>query len=74
MLKQLQLPESQKALLILDVFKGLITDPVKCKLDLLSILMVQVAANVHVTPFPITGPNVNKAAKQKIICHLLLRL
>ena len=60
---KLGLPVSQKALLILDAFKGQITDAVKEKLHLLSIEMVQVPANMthFFQPLDLT---VNQAAKQ----------
>lgn len=63
--KQPKSPESQKALLILDVFEGQVTHVVKCKVGSLSILMVQAPANMtHLfQPLDLT---VNKAAKQFI--------
>lgn len=45
-MEKLGLSESQKALLILDAFKGQITDAVKERLHSLSIEMVQVPANM----------------------------
>ena len=61
--EKLKLPESQKALLVWDAFKGQMTDVVKQKLDSLSIEMVQVQANMthFFRPLDLT---VNGAAKQ----------
>ena len=61
--KKMNLPESQKALLVWDAFKGQMTEAVRAELELLSIKMVQVPANMthFFQPLDLT---VNGAAKQ----------
>ncbi len=70
--KKLNLPPSQKTMLIWDAFKGQTTDTVNSTLESLDVVCVPVPANMthFFQPLDLT---VNGSAKKRIVCYVLFR-